>query len=38
MIKRNELVNFLNDYFSVEKYGTDPSMSRMLPFAYRDFK
>jgi 8-oxoguanine deaminase len=22
--------------FSVEKYGTDPSMSRMLPFAYRD--
>lgn len=34
MIKRDVLVDFLNNYFSVEKFGPDPSMSRFIPSVY----
>lgn len=37
MVSRNELVNFLNIYFSVEKYGPDPAMSRFVPLVYDNF-
>ena len=37
MTNRDELVNFLNDYFSVEKYGPDTSMSRFIPLVYEGF-
>lgn len=38
MIKRDVLVKFLNDYFLIEKYGPDPSMSRMVPMVYENFE
>lgn len=37
MIKRDDLVSFLNDYFLVEKYGPDSAMSRFVPLVYENF-
>lgn len=34
MVTKNEVVEYLNDYFSIEKYGPDPTMSRMVPLVY----
>ena len=36
MVTRNKVVEYLNDYFSIEKYGPDPSMSRMVPLVYSE--
>jgi len=36
MIKKDILVQFLDEYFSIEKYGPDPAMSRMVPSVYNE--
>lgn len=37
MVKRDDLVSFLDDYFLIEKYGPDPAMSRFVPLVYENF-